>query len=307
MLHAKECHDYKWHELKGMEGEKMEKRCMEKLVGKYCKIVTKEPGEERANVITGILEDVDYKDGFILVDSSQGLGCLRIDTIIAIKPGKKHRPENNTRTNDDEADIGIGTLIVFIAMVLVAAVAASVIMQTAENLQQRAYAVGKQTIRDVSTGLRVIGVTGYTDVNKTKLEYLAIAITPRAGSYDIDLNKTLLYIQLDNFSVLSLNLSSKANRVTDGGIFNTLNLSLLNATNYGVISIHDRDDSIMRTNGISTTDQAILIVNLTAVLSTTNGLLPGEVLEGKLVPDVGASGIFVALSPNAFKYRVCDL
>jgi len=280
---------------------------MERLVGKYCKIVTKEPGEERANVVTGILEDVDYKDGFILVDSSQGLGCLRIDTIIAIKPGKKHRPENKTRTNVDEADVGIGTLIVFIAMVLVAAVAASVIMQTAENLQQRAYAVGKQTIRDVSTGLRVIGVTGYTDVNKTKLEYLAIAITPRAGSYDVDLNKTLLYIQLDNYSVLSLNLASKANRVTEGGIFHTLNLSRLNATTFGVISIHDRDDSIMKTNGISTTDQAILIVNLTAVLTTTNGLLPGEVLEGKLVPDVGASGIFVVQSPNAFKYRVCDV
>ncbi|MCJ7698122.1 MAG: hypothetical protein MUO73_07325 [Thermoplasmata archaeon] len=285
----------------------MEKRYMERLVGKYCKIVTKEPGEERANVVTGILEDVDYKDGFILVDSSQGLGCLRIDTIIAIKPGKKHRPENKTRLNDDEADVGIGTLIVFIAMVLVAAVAASVIMQTAENLQQRAYAVGKQTIRDVSTGLRVIGVTGYTDVNKTKIEYLAIAITPRAGSYDVDLNKTLLYIQLDNYSVLSLNLASKANRVTDGGIFNTLNLSLLNATNYGVIAIHDRDGSIMKTNGISTSDQAMLIVNLTAVLTTTNGLLPGEVLEGKLVPDVGASGIFVAYSPNAFKYRVCEV
>jgi flagellin FlaB len=285
----------------------MEKRYMERLVGKYCKIVTKEPGEERANVVTGILEDVDYKDGFILVDSSQGLGCLRIDTIIAIKPGKKHRPENKPRMNDDEADVGIGTLIVFIAMVLVAAVAASVIMQTAENLQQRAYAVGKQTIRDVSTGLRVIGVTGYTDVNKTKLEYLAIAITPRAGSYDVDLNKTLLYIQLDNYSVLSLDLSSKANRVTDGGIFNTLNLSRLNATNYGLISIHDRDDSIMKTNGISTTDQAILIVNLTAVLPTTNGLLAGEILEGKLVPDVGASGIFVVQSPNAFKYRVCDV
>ena len=293
--------------LKERKVKKMGKRYMERLVGKYCKIVTKEPGEERANVVTGILEDVDYKDGFILVDSSQGLGCLRIDTIIAIKPGKKHRPENKTRLNDDEADVGIGTLIVFIAMVLVAAVAASVIMQTAENLQQRAYAVGKQTIRDVSTGLRVIGVTGYTDVNKTKLEYLAIAITPRAGSYDVDLNKTLLYIQLDNYSVLSLNLASKANRVTEGGIFHTLNLSRLNATTFGVISIHDRDDSIMKTNGISTTDQAILIVNLTAVLPTTNGLPAGEVLEGKLVPDVGASGIFVVQSPNAFKYRVCDV
>jgi len=304
MLHDNYCHDYEWQERKVKE---MEKRYMERLVGKYCKIVTKEPGVERANVVTGILEDVDYKDGFILVDSSQGLGCLRIDTIIAIKPGKKHRPEKKTLYNDDEADIGIGTLIVFIAMVLVAAVAASVIIQTAENLQQRAYAVGKQTIQDVSSGVRVISVTGYTDENRTRIEYLAIAVTPRAGSYDIDMNKTLLYLQLDDYSVLSLNLSSKANKVSESGIFHTLNESLLNSTNFGVISIQDRDDSVMKTNGMSTTDQAILIVNLTAVLPTTNGLLPGEILNGRLVPDIGSSGIFVAQSPNAFKYRVCDL
>jgi flagellin-like protein len=161
----------------------MVKRYMEKLVGKYCKIVTKEPGEDRANVVTGILEDVDYKDGFILVDSSQGLGCLRIDTIIAIKPGKKHRPEGKTINEDKEAAVGIGTLIVFIAMILVAAVAASVIIQTAENLQQRAYAVGKQTIRDVSSGLQVIDVTGYTDVNKTKIQYLSIEFHPEPGHW----------------------------------------------------------------------------------------------------------------------------
>ncbi len=65
----------------------MDRKYMDRLVGKYCKIVTREPGEERASVVTGILEDVDYKDGFILIDSSQGLGCLRINTIVAIKPG----------------------------------------------------------------------------------------------------------------------------------------------------------------------------------------------------------------------------
>ena len=92
MLHVKKNHDEKWHELKGKEGEDMEKRYMERLVGKYCKIVTKEPGVERANVVTGVLEDVDYKDGFILVDSCQGLGCFRIDTIIAIKPAKESEP-----------------------------------------------------------------------------------------------------------------------------------------------------------------------------------------------------------------------
>jgi flagellin FlaB len=287
--------------------KEMEKRYMERLVGKYCKIVTKEPGEERANVVTGILEDVDYKDGFILIDSSQGLGCLRIDTVIAIKPGKKHRPEKKTIHDDDEAAVGIGTLIVFIAMVLVAAVAASVIIQTAENLQERAYAVGKQTIRDVSSGLHVIDVSGYTNALKTKIEYLAISIKPRAGSLDIDLNKTLLYLKLDNFSVLSLNLALKVSSVGYTSIFHALNLSQLNATNFGVIAIHDRDNSIVNTNGMSATDQAILMVNLTAVLPTTGGLLPGEVLEGTLVPDFGGSGIFVAQAPMAFKYQVCDL
>jgi len=285
----------------------MVKRYMEKLVGKYCKIVTKEPGEERANVVTGILEDVDYKDGFILVDSSQGLGCLRIDTIIAIKPGKKHRPENQNIAEDEQAAVGIGTLIVFIAMILVAAVAASVIIQTAENLQQRAYAVGKQTIRDVSSGLQVIEVTGYTDVNKTKIQYLAIAISPRAGSLDIDLNRTLIYLKLNNFSVLSLNTAQRISSNGYTSIFHALNLSQLNGTNYGVIAIHDRDDSIIKTNGISATDQAIFMVNLSAVLPDTGGLQAGDVLEGTIVPDFGGSGVFVAQAPMAFKYQVCEL
>ena len=280
---------------------------MERLIGKYCKFVTKEPGDERVSVVTGILEDIDYKDGFILVESDQGLGCLSINTLIAIKPGNRRRFEKKDIRHDDEADIGIGTLIVFIAMVLVAAVAASVIIQTAESLQQRAYAVGKQTIRDVSSGLRIIGVSGYTDANKTKIQYLAIAVATRAGSYDIDLNKTLLYLQLDNYSVLSMNTHCKTNTVGIGGIFHSLNLSMLNATNYGVIAIHDADQSIMKTNGLSTADQAIIIVNLTAALPATQGLMSGEVLESKLVPEVGVEGIFVVHAPDAFKYRVVEV
>jgi len=285
----------------------MKRTYMEKLIGKYCKFVTKEPGDERVSVVTGILEDVDYKDGFVVVDSDQGLGCLSINTLVAIKPGNRRRFAKKKIKHNDEADVGIGTLIVFIAMVLVAAVAASVIMQTAESLQQRAYAVGKQTIRDVSSGLRIIGVTGYTDQNKTKLEYLAIAITPRAGSYDLDLNKTLLYLQLNNFTVLSLNPLCKSETVGVGGIFHTLNLSMLNATNYGVIAIHDADRSIINYNGLSTSDQAMLVVNLTAILTETHGLMPGEILESKIVPEVGAAGIFVAYTPNAFKYRVVEV
>ena len=69
--------------------KKMVKKYMEMLKGSYCKIVTKEPGEDRASVITGILKDIDYKDGFVIIDSEQGLGCLSINTIVAIKPKSK--------------------------------------------------------------------------------------------------------------------------------------------------------------------------------------------------------------------------
>ena len=286
----------------------MEKKYLERLVGKYCKIVTKEPGEERANVVTGILEDVDYKDGFILVDSEQGLGCLSINTLVAIKPGKR-RPEQKIKKND-EAVVGIGTLIIFIAMVLVAAVAASVVMQTGETLQQRSYAVGKQTIRDVSSGIKIIGITGYTDEAKTKVEYIAIAISPRAGSYDIDLNETLLYIQYNNFTVLGLNYGDNdavASSVSQQGVFHTLNMTNITATEYGVIAIHDSDNSVTNSYGLSTSDQVVLLVNLTDAIPQTRGLLPGETINGKIVPEVGTAGIFTVNTPNAFKYRVEEL
>ncbi|HEC86323.1 MAG TPA: hypothetical protein ENI49_00385, partial [Thermoplasmatales archaeon] len=89
----------------------MERKYMDRLVGKYCKIVMKEPGEDRASVVSGILEDIDYDAGFVIIDSSQGLGCLNIKSIVAIKPGKR-RKEREIK-EDNRAFVGIGTLIVF--------------------------------------------------------------------------------------------------------------------------------------------------------------------------------------------------
>ena len=301
----------------------MERKYLERLVGNFCKIVTKEPGDMRASVVTGTLENVDYEDGFILEDSNQGLGCLRIDTIVAIKPGNpnKKRPIKHIH-QDNHAAIGIGTLIVFIAMVLVAAVAASVIIQTSENLQQRAYAVGKQTIRQVSSGLDIIDLTGYTDEAKSRIQYLAISIKPRAGSYDLDLNETLLYIEYDNLTVLSLGYQylrdsgnlynntqngSVSNDVSSDGVFHTLNLSCLTSTHFGAIAIRDSDNSLINSFGMSTRDLILIIVNLSAVLPETNGLEPGQEFNGRLVPEVGSTGIFWVMAPNAYTHRVIDL
>ena len=59
--------------------------------------------------------------------------------------------------------VGIETLIVFIAMALIATVAASVLITTSENLQSRAKTVGTATIREVSAGLAIEDIAGYTN------------------------------------------------------------------------------------------------------------------------------------------------
>ncbi len=64
---------------------------MDRLIGKYCKIITKEPGEDKSHVVTGLVKNIDHDDGFITIESWQGLGVLNIDTIIAIKPKKQEK------------------------------------------------------------------------------------------------------------------------------------------------------------------------------------------------------------------------
>jgi len=67
----------------------MEKKCMDRLIGRHCKIVTKEPGEDRAYVYTGMVKDIDQDAGFIIIESEQGPDYLNIKAIVAIKPKVK--------------------------------------------------------------------------------------------------------------------------------------------------------------------------------------------------------------------------
>jgi len=66
----------------------MNGNCFDRLIGKYCKIVSREPGEKKANVVNGIVNEIDHEAGFIVVESKQGTGCLNINSIVAIKPKK---------------------------------------------------------------------------------------------------------------------------------------------------------------------------------------------------------------------------
>jgi len=289
---------------------------MERLVGKYCKIVTKEPGEDRASVVTGTLEDVDYKDGFILVDSKQGLGCLRINTIVAIKPGHKKKHGIKKIKEEDQAMVGIGTLIIFIAMVLIAAVASSVLITTSETLQSRAKTVGTQTIREVSAGVSIDSVTGYTNASKTRIQYLALTVRPRAGSKDIDLSLCTLSILYENLTILTLNETLVQEVNTDeASVFytpiesgwNHTIVDNVTDTKFGVIAIHDPDDSITNTQGMNSGDRCIIIVNLSAIIANDYGLPARETVSGTLTPEIGIKSQFDVTAPAVFSKRIVAL
>jgi hypothetical protein len=64
----------------------MKENSLDRLIGKCCKIVTKESDGEKVNVISGIIKDIDHDEGFLTIESTQGLGLLNFKTIVAIKP-----------------------------------------------------------------------------------------------------------------------------------------------------------------------------------------------------------------------------
>ncbi|MGQ3329790.1 archaellin/type IV pilin N-terminal domain-containing protein [Halorubrum sp. FL23] len=108
-------------------------------------------------------------------------------------------------TNEERGQVGIGTLIVFIAMVLVAAIAAGVLINTAGFLQSQAEATGQESTDlvseriDVTSTIGVVedseGTTAYGQNigdNPQNLSQIRIGVAGAAGADQIDLNKTTI-------------------------------------------------------------------------------------------------------------------
>jgi archaellin len=247
---------------------------------------------------------------------------VKIESVIAIKPRPIAKHNQKILRQENHAMVGIGTLIVFVAMVLVSAIAAMVLLQTSESVKYKANEVTRETLEEVTNGINIVGLSGYADANLTKIEYLGICVKLRAGSDNLDFNKTLLYIVHNNLTVLSLNWENKtddgnlynnksngsiARRVSSDGIYHTLNYNCLDSLTYGLIALRDKDDSIANSFGLGKADLAMIIIDLTDALPQTHGLLVGEELSGRIVPEFGSEQLFIVNAPNAFYNRVIDL
>lgn len=108
---------------------------------------------------------------------------------------------------DHRGQVGIGTLIVFIAMVLVAAIAAGVLINTAGVLQAQAQQTGSETSSEVSDVIQIGKVVGSdTDAVDQQLEVLNASVRLASGSSPINLSKASYTIETNgNASVVNGN------------------------------------------------------------------------------------------------------
>jgi flagellin FlaB len=100
--------------------------------------------------------------------------------------------------SEERGQVGIGTLIVFIALVLVAAIAAGVLINTAGFLQTQAQSTGEESTEQVSTNLVFLSTTGTVHADEDGISRFNTTVQLGPGSSAIDLNDSTISVFTDS-------------------------------------------------------------------------------------------------------------
>ena len=214
-----------------------------------------------------------------------------------------------TLKKKDVGSIGIGAMIVFIAMVLVAGIAASVLIQTITTLESQAMATGRETTDEVAGGIAVFDIEGHV---ATDIDGLAITVRARAGSPDIDLNETIILLTDGTAKTLltydfgtATHFNSTVD-ATDGDVFG-FDYTTLTNEQFGIMVLEDADGSVKRyTPVINTGDKVMLFVDATAVFGGT-GLTERKDIYGWIYPEHGSPGVISFRTPASYSDVIYDL
>jgi len=175
--------------------------------------------------------------------------------------------EQLTHTESGErGQVGIGTLIVFIALVLVAAIAAGVLINTAGFLQSQAEQTGQESTDQVANNLQIQSAFGEVSSSGSEVTDPTLVISLAPGSGDINLDNVEVQVFLDNAATVSGQI--------DG------------ATLSG--------DQVLSEGGTRTID---LEAN-TAIADTALTLSAGDEAEVVLITDDGSQVEVLASAPN---------
>jgi flagellin FlaA/flagellin FlaB len=177
----------------------------------------------------------------------------------------------------DRGQVGIGTLIVFIAMVLVAAIAAGVLINTAGFLQTKSEQTGQESSAQVSNRVQVVSAFG--TVSNEEVTEINLTVMRGSGSDDINLSAaTIEWIGPETAKTLTHN--------SDGGA--------LQGDEFNVSAIKDPDGSDPVLN---TQDDRFKITMEATEISSALG--EGEEVKLKLTTQYGAVTLYRANVPQS--------
>ena len=213
-------------------------------------------------------------------------------------------------TDNDRGQVGIGTLIVFIAMVLVAAIAAGVLINTAGLLQSQAEATGEETSEQVSDRVQIITTTG-SSVNQDgsdsveeadNISLIELTTTRSAGAGDIDLTNVIIEVFANGESAtLTYNGSDVVNSstdLTDSDEFGDeeANVTESEEDQFAVQDINNADDGVLA----DSSDRANLFFFLNNIADDDAATLSeGETVSMQVTTASGATAFVEKRAPSS--------
>jgi len=191
---------------------------------------------------------------------------------------------------DERGQVGIGTLIVFIAMVLVAAIAAGVLINTAGFLQSKGQATGEEASAQVSNRIDV--VSAYGNVTNESVDYANLTVRQAAGADNINLSKsTIQWIGPDKAVTLTHGSLDDAESL-DSDTFNTT--AIKGSNDEVLVDQSDRVKVIMYAGGSNESGSG-LDDGITA------GLGPGDEVQLTITTQYGSKTTYWANVPESLK------